>query len=628
MILTLLSKELRQHWLGFLALLAAGGLTNLLILAAGLAPGSAESSFEGLRSYTILMSVLGALVLNHRLVVLEYQAKTQLFLEALPVARWRMVAVKYALGLGILWLLVGIGFASACLLAWRHGELAPRFAGLVAVRALSLVWLVHSFCFLMGLTGRYRLALYLAMLVVGVILIEHKAVGISGFGPIVLLDTRFGYEREMVPWQALGVTWGLSLVFTLLAATLSLVREGSIAALLAEKMSHREKVLIAAMLCGLMFAGATLSEKAKKEPFDLKQAAAAHGPGVSVKVASGEGEGDPVSARLANNVANELAALREYLGLKEVPPVFIVRRRDLDPDRYERGELVHAEGIHVQANFTAKDWQEAPFLAWLVPEVLAAASQDRLKHESNRWVLDGFGLFWVGRDHADADLAEDKTLTLRALYGVEDGLVLADLRRWLSFRERVGESVASAVAWSGLKTLARRQGLERSRVFLRAVLGAQIPKDFRVLLRDTSWDHRLRDQVGENTETFLNQWQAELASARHRLKGELAQLPRLSGQVFVVPLSAESRKVQFRLRIEPAPAGDVRYSFLYQQLSFFDQEADVKSLQREQNSYTHSPAAELPETYARGQRLRWTFALEVPALGCQVISGYTRQDIP
>ena len=241
--------------------------------------------------------------------------------------------------------------------------MTPRFIAILAARSVSAVWFAQSFCFLMGLTGRYRLALYLTMLLGCAFVAEHKALEFTRFGPVALLDSRFAYEREDIPWQALGVTWELILVFTLLEAGLSLVREGSVAALLAEKMSHREKVLIAALICGLMFAAATLSEKIKKAPFDLQNAAAAHEPGVNVKVASGTGKDDPESVRLARYVATELAAMREYLGMKELPPVFIVRRRDLDANRYERGELAKSEGVHVHANFTSKDWQDDPFLA-------------------------------------------------------------------------------------------------------------------------------------------------------------------------------------------------------------------------------------------------------------------------
>ena len=219
-------------------------------------------------------------------------------------------------------------------------------------------------------------------------------------------------------------------------------------------------------------------------------------------------------------------------------------------------------------------------------------------------------------------------LALRSLYGVEHGFAPADLRRWLIFRVRVGEDIAAGVAWSGLKTLARRQGPDRCRRFLRAVLGTRGREDFRGLLTTASCEQPLRAQAGESPEAFFSQWQEELAAARSSLAGELAALPRLTGQLAFLPLSPDSRKARFRVKLDPAPASETRYSLLYHPLPPFDEEVEAKSLQREQNSYPRDPEAELPDTYSRGQRLYWTFALDVPALGCQVVFGYLRQEVP
>ncbi len=625
---TLLQKELRQHWLALLAVLAASAISDLFIIAATAAKGGSETPLDGLRIFLMLIGSVSALVINHRLVVVEYQSKTQLFLEGLPVPRWRMVALKYGLASVTIFLVVGMSFAIACFLSWRHEGMTPRFLQIIALRSFSIAWFLQSLCFLMGLTGRYRLALYLTILLCFAFLAEEKALEFRHFGPFALLDSHFAYEREEIPWQALNATWGLSLIFTFFAAGLTLVREGSVAALLAEKMSHREKVLIAAIICGLLFATSTLSEKAKKSPFDLKNAAEARAQGVSVKVASGAGENDPGSVRLANHVATELGAMREFLGMKELPFIFVVRRQDLDANRFERGELAKSEGVHVHANFTSKDWEDPQFLAWLIPEVLIVASHERAKLESRRWVLDGFGWFWVKRGHPEAGLTNDRALALRALYGVEHGFSLADLDGWLSFRERIGEDIAAGVAWSGLVTLARREGAESCQKFLQKILGSKQSKDFRALFSKAPWPQVLREQTRTSPQTFFQQWREELASAHLLFGEELAQLPRLRGKVNFMPVSASSRKVKFRIIVDPVPVSDVRYSFLYQQVTGFNEELSAKSFQREQNSYLHSPKAELPGTYSREQRLCWTVALYVPALGCQVISGFNRDQIP
>jgi hypothetical protein len=319
--------------------------------------------------------------------------------------------------------------------------------------------------------------------------------------------------------------------------------------------------------------------------------------------------------------------MREYLGLKRLPTVFITSRRDLDANRFERGELERGEGVHVQANFSAKDWRDDPFLAWLVREVLIAATDSRVKLESKRWVLDGFALFWSSSQRAQTPPEADKALVLRALYGVENGFVVQDLQRWLSFNERVGDDIAAGVAWSGLRSLARHQGEEQCRRFIQAVLAADDPKDLRVLLRPATLDQLLRQRAGEGLQDFFEQWQKELAAMRPGLADDLAQLPRLRGQVDFLPLSPESRKVRFRADIKPLPAPNARYSFLYRRLPGFDDEISPKSIERVQDSYAQRPEDELPGAFSRGARLYSTFALEVPALGCTVISGWRRDEL-
>src|SRR6185503_11175461 len=209
--------------------------------------------------------------------------------------------------------------------------------------------------------------------------------------------------------------------------------------------------------------------------------------GVVVKVSETGIGNEEQSRQLAAFLAGELSGAADYLGLGELPPVFVTRRRDLDANRFERGELEEASGVHVQANFVADDFPRAEFAAWLLREVLIVATEERAKFEPRMWVLDGFAAFWEGRAGADKPLAEEKKLTLRAVYGsAQAGFERADLERWYRYRERVGGEIASGVAWSGLKTLVRRHGPEQTRRFLRAVLGGRVPKDVRAWFHNNS----------------------------------------------------------------------------------------------------------------------------------------------
>jgi hypothetical protein len=218
---------------------------------------------------------------------------------------------------------------------------------------------------------------------------------------------------------------------------------------------------------------------------------------------------------------------------------------------------------------------------------------------------------------------------LRALYGTELGFAPTDLDRWLTFRERVGDDVASGVAWSGLKTLATHQGTNACQRFVRSVLGTKEPKDFRAGLRDMedTTDRLLTKKAGVELKTFFVQWQTELARARTTLTNDFVRLPRIRGRVDFIALSPDSRKVRYHTVIAPLPEPPVRYSFQHLVLSAFDEEVDPKTIQREQNGYPQVSDAELPETVSRGARLYSTFSLEVPALGCEVISGWQREEV-
>jgi hypothetical protein len=244
------------------------------------------------------------------------------------------------------------------------------------------------------------------------------------------------------------------------------------------------------------------------------------------------------------------------------------------------------------------------------------------------WVLDGFSLFWQTRQ-LDASWLDEQPLVMRALYGTSPGFTEQDLRNWHRFRERVGSDIASAVAWSGLVTLARSQGPERAQAFVGAVLAANTPKDFRALLhrRKNSVERLLERECGLTVSEFFSQWQRELARAREPLAAELEAIPVLVGHVEYVPLSSESRKVVYRLRMTPDIEWDGYYSFLYYNLPPFDQELDPQLVRRESSLYRTSRGGELPGSYLGGTRFSWTFAAEIPALGCRVISGWKREEI-
>ena len=136
MTVALIIKELRQHWLAFLL---ATGLTGVgtVVLAASTAFQNAGSTFDTLQRFLSSFFVIMTLVICNRLVVVEYQSKTQLFLEGLPISRVRMILVKYLFGFFLLMTMVTVVFTSVTLLCMRNEQLTLRFVFIVAACTYS-----------------------------------------------------------------------------------------------------------------------------------------------------------------------------------------------------------------------------------------------------------------------------------------------------------------------------------------------------------------------------------------------------------------------------------------------------------------------------------------------------------
>jgi hypothetical protein len=639
MIRTLLGKEIREHWLALGALLLFSLLGLLIVTLAALAAGQAGNALEPLRGFIITFGTLAALIICSRLVVREYTGKTQLFLESLPLTRARMLAIKYALGFAVMFMLAALAFTALLPVVARHEPLTTLFVEIVGARMFAFVFFVYSFFFVTGMLGRYRIAIYFGIALGFAVLSTTTQLEITRFGPFAVVDNRFAFEREHFPVEALLTTLALGVAFTGMAFVLAQVREGSVAAMLAEKMSHREKVFITAIFVGIVFIGSTFDRQKQKEPFNLPDAIVENSDGVTVKVSVGPQQDRLAGQLLAAQVHAELASAVDYLGLAYSPTVFITTRRDLDANRYERGELVNGEGLLTRVNFSAPGFDKDRFLMWLMREFLIEATKGRATLESKMWVLDGFAPFWLRRQRANAGLVDDRRMALRAVYGTVDdtrlratGLNEADLRDWRSFRERVGDGIADGVAWSGLDVLARLYGRERSRAFLRAVLGSHAPNDVRALFFE--WRHPIVSLFEQNTGVrmaqFVSKWREELEAARLALTDDLERLPRVHGDVSFEALSADTRIVRYRVAVDPPPGVPdpaSRITLLHANLTGADIEVGPNHLMREDIAVTPEASGQLDGTWTRGSRFYSTFSLEVADLGCEVISGWTRREI-
>ena len=515
MIRGLLEKELRQHGftLAFLGVLLLGGL--MLIGGHGLLRRVGGGGFFAVQLLHYTFVPLACLVLGQVLIATEFRQKTQLFLEGLPLPRWRMLLVKFLLGLCTVVASVGLALS----FAWwdgRHSEaMTSRFALLLGVKSLGWVWFLYTLCFAHSFLGRYRVIFGVALFLTYAFASE-AGLAIWEFGPFALVDARFPYERLVWPTTALTVTAALGAGLTLLGFALGLMRDATVATLLAEKMSTREKVFMTFLtLVGAML-GTYWSERTEAvAPVQMPGAIETQRGVVHVQASAAVDA--PQKAELAavdltsRQLAEALGPLAEYLHCPSFPPVFIVHRRDLSAQELVNGDLKPRQGVLVRANLTAEGFDRSLLESWLVRETLLAQSSGLAGRERNAWVLDGFAWWWTHSKHGTVD-ALDSSAREAARAVLPATFSAQDLRSWLSLRQKLGEDKARRLAGSGLAVLARERGAESTRAFLSAMLGRPLPANARGWWRDivSPAPRRLRTHTGWDEAELVREWRAVL----------------------------------------------------------------------------------------------------------------------
>jgi hypothetical protein len=515
MIRGLLEKEIRQHatLAVFITVLMAVGLfalsSNKLLVKLG------GSSFSLLADLWFSMLPLVALVLGTGLVATEFRNKTQLFLEGLPMPRWMMLVVKYLLGLGI------VSFCVVVLLtgAWWHGRNAEvmtvNFALLLLAKSLGWAWFCWSVCFAHGFLGRYR-GWTGVMLVLGLIgLQQGVGVMVTQFGPFDLISDRFAYERFVWPVEALWVTFAMIVATTLAGFALGIVRDATVAAMMSEKMSIREKGVLTVMTLTALLAAISIKEKAASgKPLnlpgsvDFQQRAATVSTAAAVAVPTEQEE-------LALNahgvaVAKMLEEVGVYLNCESLPPVYLIHRRDFDAETIEEDEEQTTKCVLIRCNLLTTQPGDTKFQSRILVSVLDAHQLGRLNSDTRGWVLKGFSAWWPARELAKTpadlikQLAPEGNLSSRTLSR-------GDLENWLKTTAKMTPAEQSTCAGLGMIALGD-YGEEPRRRFLAAVLGYSAPMSARATFHD--WlhpvDRTLQSTTGSDLAALASKWTAAM----------------------------------------------------------------------------------------------------------------------
>ncbi len=609
MIRAIFLKEWREHRFAFAAYV---GLMGLLLLAqywANAETLATGNAFELVRLQCYLAATFGALLLSHRLIVREYGQKTQLFLETLPVTRARLLAFKLLLGAGLVLLPIALALGFAAWLVREHELLTARHVALVALRATLPVWVGWTLLALTGLVGRYRNPLLLSLLVGLLVLDSATSFEVSRLGTLLLLGDDFAYARHQLPWRGALVCSSLIAVFVALSFALVLFRDGTLAELLSDRMSHREKVFIACGLIGFMYLG-TLFENAKaKDPFRLHEGTSASQGGAVVQVAPAEGFEEPRAQKLGEQVARDVAELSAYLDAGDPPPVSLLPARELDADVFERAELTTQDGLVLRANFGAPDFDARQFRAFLARELIDWTSNGHALREERRWLRDGFAILWAYRDEADASQLE-----LRAAYAA-GRFTPERAPQWLAVSEALGPCLSDSVAWVGARAVRARLGEEGFAALIRATLGGRPSKGVWGLLRSGSVRSALEAR-GLGWPDVLALWSRALEEAARGQAGPLKAARRPTAQLWLDRESPVTFSVRHALTVAPSPSGTLRYTFLARRLGAFDAEVPPRDFER---FSAVAPGPErAPRSFARGERWLWAVEVPEPALGCAV----------
>lgn len=587
--LSLIGKELREHWLAGLGLSLLFAFGFLSVIGASLTAQRSMTMLEGQLNFLWTFIPLGALVLGNRLVVTEWYSRTQLFVEALPLPRGEQVFVKFLVGLVLLESAAAASLGLTALMALRTEPIDERFLAILESRGGLYVACVWAFFFTMGFLGRLRFAFYIGVGLGLAILEGATEIHLSRWGPFALVarDT-FPFERVDYPVEELSTTAAVTLGLLVVSLLLATMREGSLAEVLSRRMSQKEKVAAGLLffleLMGLMF----VEERHKKGPLEFKGAAVARSPRLGIAVLYATPERKPSGEALAASLDAELADLLPLLRTDKLPPVRIAYDSGLDSRTFETAHVAHADGVLVRARFGARDARDAAALeAHVVREVIDERTTHRAHFEPKRWVHDGFARWWVERDAPEEAHALVRN---RALWATrQGGPDAATVQRWNTTRERLGERIAEALAWSGLRALEAEKGRDAVLALARDLFGRDVPSDATETFRE--WREPMpvvfERATGLGWEPFLEKWRAwlERERAAPAAREALARVPEGKGVLAFAKGDGLARTVSYRFELERPPAAGTLCALIHDRLGPFDYELTPSKVRREEHAW-------------------------------------------
>ena len=440
---SLLRKEWQEHrFVGLGLLILLGGVLRLTWWR----ESEESGGFESLRVFARTASSIGVLFLANRLVAREYGGRTQVFLETLPLTRLRVLTTKWFLG------------ALACVLIcaaavglvwwWQSGAevLSPRAVGWAFARCVLPMLALWAFGFAAAMLGRFR---YLAWLVLAGGVFRAIDTGNATLAQVPILQLTV--DAMSAPFPLQQALWPLVMIAFCIAAALvlGLWGEGSIASALSARMTTREWVTLISAAAILITVGELVKSAPELPPFtlqDVEQIDTRVGP-VGVQVADDD-ERENANA-VASSIAADVDSLAEALGLPKQSGFYVLPRVDLDGDVQQRARLSQTDGIVVQANVEAEDFELRALRSNFLHEMIADHTRDRALADAQHWFLDGLAAWWSVRTQPELS----RLLTERAALSAAP-MSASALRGWMQSTEQLGWCVAEGESYLAVQALA------------------------------------------------------------------------------------------------------------------------------------------------------------------------------
>jgi len=471
----LFRKEWRQHGLWFLIL---GGLTLvifLLVVQGVNQDGTGGGIFFGIGQGMTYVFPIVVFILCHLLVAVEYRNKTQLFLEGLPLPKWKMVFVKAFIAT-LLVCLYTIGIVLIGWLASGGSEaVSPRFLGILLSTSALFGWFITGFFFLVAFLGRYRIPVLIVVFFLMNWLVASTAVPVGDFPPFALIQ-RFGFEREIWPRDAMISSAIITLLFFAASFTLGLAKEGSVSAILGEKMSYREKMFIGASIA-IGFIAVMVWETPAAQPFDIPGSIAEERDGMRVFVSP---ESIPKTAdveiQLASYLVRELSEKRDWLGISEsdFPPLYVVEKTGIEEDLIEWEAVEGDKAILMYADYRNPEFNRETLMAWSMSQTLDTFSMGRNGVEHRWWIVCGYEGLWEMEDASPERVKEREQLAFDTLE--EFGFSVEQLIGRSQYADEAGWKEADAVIYMGFRYLRDKFGIEVLQQFARRTINRAVSR--------------------------------------------------------------------------------------------------------------------------------------------------------